>query len=714
MWYIDVTATSYNTTAISNLLTEVANSGVKYVRIGGIDPNFYPLYSWNTDLSINSNSLITKLVDLVNLIHSKGMEPIIQVGYNPPTSSGCTSVGLLAGKTLDEQSTIAGNLVARVNKYKYPHHPVKYWIIANEPDLPTDCDDNVNDGDGLGGFGYKSQNTTTEAANIAGYIKEFSRKMKNADKDIMIVGPEVTTFSYDSYYSTGSCGGYCNPMNQIMSELVSSSGTNSIMGTIPATTGTTTNAASGKYYIDVLSFHFYPSVTGRADVINNPTTTANYFNFTASVADDGNSANTSRGLLELVNASGRTISNLKLACTEFNILTNNGINESSNPSGVFNGYDNRSFIAGQWLAEILAQGMSFGSGGEPWMQFMNFWSMKEGGCTDGMGYISNCGTSGTKRSTYHHFEMVAENFEGVYYAGNHNMGTNVKAFGSQGNSRLVVMVMNQDDPAVVSTPKTFALKFDNINPSSGYYVKMNFASPPTSPSGTFTIDPGSTLLLVYTCNGTLAKQIVYKQSFGLTGVPSVTTGSGTILTVDAGADKVVGGCCSTTLSATSNGTGVSYQWWDGASSVGTTSSITIVPPTLPHTYRVTATNGTCTTEDFISLYPCTDNNLYAANCCTRREIRPDLDETSVLSALLSTVPNPTADHTTINFTLAEETRFAEIQVMDAYGKVVARYKVEPGTSSLDIDCSHLANGIYFTSLIVDQTNVGTQKLMIAK
>ena len=144
--------------------------------------------------------------------------------------------------------------------------------------------------------------------------------------------------------------------------------------------------------------------------------------------------------------------------------------------------------------------------------------------------------------------------------------------------------------------------------------------------------------------------------------------------------------------------------------MGTSSSITITPPTLPYTYRVTASNGTCTAEDYISLYACTDNNL----CAARRVAGPNGDEMADSSALMNAVPNPFADHTVINYTLAENVRSAEMQVYDPFGKLLRTYRLSPGSTSVDIDCADLANGIYFAKMIADDKQVGITKLLIAK
>src|ERR1043165_2195482 len=52
-WYIDNSHTPYPGN-VDALLPDVAASGVKYVRIGGIAANYDPLYDWNGDSALEA------------------------------------------------------------------------------------------------------------------------------------------------------------------------------------------------------------------------------------------------------------------------------------------------------------------------------------------------------------------------------------------------------------------------------------------------------------------------------------------------------------------------------------------------------------------------------------------------------------------------------------------------------------------------------------
>ncbi|MCE9540026.1 MAG: hypothetical protein K8R85_12535, partial [Bacteroidetes bacterium] len=104
-WYVANPSIGY----LDNYWDDIGASGVKYIRIGGIEVNFRPLYSFNrTSLAITN---VTKLKRLIDSIRANGMEPIIQVGYNPECPNYDAILNPLGGLSQDEQATIAANLV---------------------------------------------------------------------------------------------------------------------------------------------------------------------------------------------------------------------------------------------------------------------------------------------------------------------------------------------------------------------------------------------------------------------------------------------------------------------------------------------------------------------------------------------------------------------------------------------------------------------------
>lgn len=83
-------------------------------------------------------------------------------------------------------------------------------------------------------------------------------------------------------------------------------------------------------------------------------------------------------------------------------------------------------------------------------------------------------------------------------------------------------------------------------------------------------------------------------------------------------------------------------------------------------------------------------------------------------AIFGNVPNPAANQTSVLFNLGKSGMAGEIVITNLYGNKIMSYKVKRGETKIDIDCSELADGIYFNSLIVDGKLIGTKKMVITK
>jgi len=170
----------YGTNAIwgkmDQLWGKVQDCHIGFVRIGGIVPDY--------DLPTNA-----QYISMIDSIRKVGAEPLVQVSY--------------ADGAYNE--TQAANLVKYINVDM--HRNVKYWSIANEPDLK---------------YGI------TTPTPIATYFKKFATAMKVADPTIKIVGPDLSYLQFDIYRS-----------------LIG--GANDITG----------KDANGNYMLDVVSFHSY-------------------------------------------------------------------------------------------------------------------------------------------------------------------------------------------------------------------------------------------------------------------------------------------------------------------------------------------------------------------------------------------------------------------------------------------------------------------------
>ncbi len=359
----------------------------------------------------------------------------------------------------------AADIVTYINITKARH--IKYWIIGNEPDL---------------GYSYST------SAQIAAYYRPFSSAMKSADPSILIVGPEIASFN-----------------RTIINGLTTPGGPDDITGT----------DASGRYYLDVISFHTYPfnGTQTRAQVISN---------LTSSYQLQDNLIYLNSRVASCNSFHNRTgASKLKTAITEANINWQNSASDNLNGLGV------NSFIGGQFVAEMMGIGMKNG------LDFINLWSVIEGNSTAlNIGYLDR--STGAKKPMYYHFKMMADNLKGNYVDGISNQA-NVKSFGSQNSQQVSVMILNED-------------LTNNYNAS----IRLN--SSPIAGSSTLkiNIDAGidieyndviasqSSVLLTFNSSGTLIRKTEYSLSGNAMAnlAPTVTeflsTGIASNISVDAG------------------------------------------------------------------------------------------------------------------------------------------------------------------------------------
>jgi hypothetical protein len=344
----------------------------------------------------------------------------------------------------------AADIVHYINVTKGRH--IKYWIIGNEPDL-----------------GYHF----TTASQVANYIRPFASAMKNADPSILIVGPET------AWYDQAIINGLTTP-----------NGPDDITG----------KDAAGRYYIDVISFHYYPfnGTQARTDMLTKLTAAGslqdNLVSLNARIASC-NTAHTRTGAAAL-----------KTAITEANVNWQNNAGDNASGLGA------NSFIGGQFLAEMLGISMKNG------VDFVNMWSVIEGNSTAlNIGYVD--AQTGIKKPTYYHFKMMADNFKGAYTSATDNQA-NVKTFASKDAQQISVMIMNEDLAANFSY--TVSLNSAAVAGPSALKIAVNAGI-----TGGYTdVMPaqGSVLLTFNSTTGRLIKKIEYSLTAqALANLEPVTT-----------------------------------------------------------------------------------------------------------------------------------------------------------------------------------------------
>jgi hypothetical protein len=154
------------------------------------------------------------------------------------------------------------------------------------------------------------------------------------------------------------------------------------------------------------------------------------------------------------------------------------------------------------------------------VDFINFWSVAEGSSNAGnIGYI-DAGT-GTKKPTYYHFQMMANNFRGNAVSATSNIA-NVKSFASQSSAQTCVMLMNEDQAAQYN----FTVKLGSAAISGSNPLKVN-VNAGLSNEYNDVIQAQSTVLLVFSSSGALIKKYEYTLANAVAHQPPTLTQYGT-------------------------------------------------------------------------------------------------------------------------------------------------------------------------------------------
>jgi hypothetical protein len=399
---------------------------------------------------------VFQLLKLIDSIQINGGEPIVQISNFD--NNGITYTAAMAGARVTAINvTNIGSLQRKV----------KYWEISNEPD------------------GYAGNHSTTQ---IATYTKAFATQMKLADSTILIIAPQLSSYK---------------PPAPSINRLTIDSLTNTSI----ATTDITGSVPGHTYgYVDFIGFHFYPfdgsyNPATRDSIINHITANTKFKSNLDALNLRLNTANSNHS---------RTSNPLKIAITEANMVNTNPLPALSDTLAT--GLSANSFIAGQFWAEILEYCMKDS------VQFLNFWSVLEGtgqnSATD-RGYLRQVNAS--KRPTWFHFKMVAENFKGTFKPNLYtsNLST-YKAFGYKNTAanEVGVIVMNQDlqSPRGTDTSvDTLRINFNNSAPTSLSDMKFYFNDSASAiPEYHCSITNETTMLLVFDItSGALIRKEVY-------------------------------------------------------------------------------------------------------------------------------------------------------------------------------------------------------------
>jgi hypothetical protein len=81
------------------------------------------------------------------------------------------------------------------------------------------------------------------------------------------------------------------------------------------------------------------------------------------------------------------------------------------------------------------------------------------------------------------------------------------------------------------------------------------------------------------------------------------------------------------------------------------------------------------------------------------------------ASIISLFPNPSAQAATV---ILQHSGSCNVLISTCYGQQLKYYHLEPGNNMLELDCSLLADGIYFLSLQQNEKTLSTKKLVVAR
>lgn len=475
----------------------------KWMRYGGIDyEKEFLLDGRSLGAGFNHDQCVQDLVVKAKHCRRYNIEPLFTL---PMDTSQDLGPGLT---TFEQMAGEVAHMVKKVNAQLVTDGvaPVLNWVYSNEPE------------DGGGVHLYED---TFTAETIFRYTKALHDSvMAHWDANWgtpKFIGPEL--YAYDNWnHGTGK-------VNRLVDQLT---------GHWSPFTTMNPDTFSILPFIDVFSFHIYPTGdqhnTGTGDFVK--ATKQNVIDYArvGSFQANNNQISSLEANLTQLNsrlAAFNTVNstNIKAAITEANLCHINAVGgnvdvpEAADTSAT--GTSANSFIAGQWLAEVMGVCMDKNTD-------FNFWSSLEGSSgsnyeTD-IGFLyGNSAVRGARKPTYWHFKLLADNFRGNFHWGtyNHNSvspaptfaGNGVKVLAAAQPAGFKVMILNHNDDdysyrvnlgATGDTPGRITVNL----PSSMF---SNFTMNTTIHNMDSLLEAHSTVILTFDCHGDLITRYEYTE-----------------------------------------------------------------------------------------------------------------------------------------------------------------------------------------------------------
>ncbi len=510
--------------------TKEAN--VKIMRYDGIDIETFCLI--HGDTSISSSKLYITAYDYIKkatIMQQNGSVPMLALPLNlsAPLGSPLTNPQDAALQAAMLVRFVNNKLVAKGLQ------PCRRWIYSNEP---TGNIHNYNDS--LAAKTIYEYTRYYHDSVVKYWNPSWNDPALPYTKPIF-VGPELVDF--DNYQHTANAGN--NNINKLIDQLLGKYTPYGNFSILP--------------YINVFTFHYYPfsdqNFSGTAplggfyvqakrknvvDMLRNPVAFAKGPSFltTPLAANLDYLLTPGTGLIAKHNATVSASQQVTVAITEGNLCYANNVTASGTVTETKDltnkGTSANGHIAGQFLAEIMSLCMEK-------KVDLNMWSSIEGDPNDNyktdIGYLSsNAATLGKKKSSYHHFKLLADNFRGTHYKGGYNQNSvsspaptftnGIKTFCSVEPAGAKIIIMNQNDSvcyypfrinfngsAATSAGKINLVYNINTDPAvASTWTTTQYPNPLASPAQTVLPIPGrTTILLTFDCHGDLFSREEYSE-----------------------------------------------------------------------------------------------------------------------------------------------------------------------------------------------------------
>lgn len=419
---------------------------------------------------------IAQYNEFITAAQSLGAEPIIQISFLNQIIKDRQANSAITTFTCATNFVASAYFTNLINAIK---SNTTYYSIGNEPDLYSS--------------GFTIAGATIGPADIGGnlgYFKVISDAIKTMDPGAIIIGPDLA-------WAHSESGGW---MEQFISSNIA--------------TDISRPGSTGAPICDIFAFHTYPfDGTGtqtRSAIISHPSSTFQ------------NDLTLIRNRI----TSNSNNANLKIAVTELNVdYKNQAANTVTDISA-------NSYLAGQWLTEMLAIGLNTPTGKAP-IVFTDPWSVHQAGGNQtiyDLGILDGAYPNQKPRATYYILQMLSNNFiTGSTYLPNVSTAggqTNYKAFAYQTANEVGVLIMNQSTQSprgADNSTEGFTINFDGTTPSTGP-MKFSFNTAASYTGGAYTgcaIQKESTMFLKFNNSGAIIYNEVYTLQDALRGASDV-------------------------------------------------------------------------------------------------------------------------------------------------------------------------------------------------